>query len=400
MDRKHLGLPTGVEFVGESIRIRFTWRGATPPRRCETLPFPQTAKGIQAATGLRAQVTQLIKHGALDDTKYLELFPNTRYALERREPTFGEYAQVWLNSRDIVAGTRKNYRGTLNRHWMPHLALRPISTITPFELRRIVVDTKWVSPTAKRTALVRLRTVLQAAVRDGWLGKNPANAIELPPKSKRKIDPFTREEADQIIEYLYKTLGGRRTEIYACALEFAFYTGIRPGEIRALKLSEIDEQSRIASVRRIITDDEGVVERVKNRKPRKILLNDRALNALRRARAVRARIKLKTEFAFPPAQGNDLMLTAQGPRDYLLPALVALGIRRRRQYDTRHTYATMCLMAGMNVAFIANQLGHTVEVLLSTYAEWINSAGDWSELAKLPMARIGTESVHRAAEQN
>lgn len=43
----------------------------------------------------------------------------------------------------------------------------------------------------------------------------------------------------------------------------------------------------------------------------------------------------------------------------------------------------MCLMAGMNPAFIANQLGHSVEMLLSTYAKWISSS-DWKELEKLP----------------
>ena len=48
-----------------------------------------------------------------------------------------------------------------------------------------------------------------------------------------------------------------------------------------------------------------------------------------------------------------------------------------------HTYATMCLMANMNAAFIANQLGHSVQMLLSTYAKWINSTSDWTELNKL-----------------
>ncbi|MDH0572010.1 integrase [Pseudomonas fulva] len=49
---------------------------------------------------------------------------------------------------------------------------------------------------------------------------------------------------------------------------------------------------------------------------------------------------------------------------YWLAALRTLGIRHRRLYDTRHTYATMCLVAGMNPAFIAAQLGHSVQVLL------------------------------------
>ncbi|SFX85970.1 integrase [Pseudomonas sp. NFACC36] len=58
-------------------------------------------------------------------------------------------------------------------------------------------------------------------------------------------------------------------------------------------------------------------------------------------------------------------------------------VRVRQQYNCRHTYATMCLTAGMNPALIATQLGHSVQMSLSTYARWINSRNDWSELGKL-----------------
>ena len=77
----------------------------------------------------------------------------------------------------------------------------------------------------------------------------------------------------------------------------------------------------------------------------------------------------------------------------------ALGIRRHRQYDARHTYASICLMAGMNPAFIARLLGHSVQMLLSTYAKWLRSACDWNEFEKLP-ARIrnGTELVQEVEE--
>ncbi|MDP2447651.1 site-specific integrase [Pseudomonas sp.] len=394
MAGKHLGLPPGVEFVGDTIRIRFTWRGATPPRRCETLRLAQTPKGINAATKLLARVKQLIDHQALDDDKYIQLFPNTSYSVSKRVPNFRDYAQVWLDSREIVAGTRRNYRITMNKHWMPYLALLPVNAISAFDIRKIVVATEWASTTAKRTALVRLRAVLRSAVNDGWLDKNPAIGIDLPIKAKRKLDPFTKEEADTIIEHLYTTLGGERTEIYACLIEFAFYTGMRPGEVRALRWDEIDETKRTARVCRIVVDGE-VAERIKNRKPRNVLLNDRAMHALDRAKVVKEKIRLKTDFIFPPAQGGEWMQDPDGPTGYLRPALAALGIRQRRLYDTRHTYATMCLMAGMNVAFIANQLGHTIEVLLSTYAEWINSEGDWSEMNKLSVASIGTKLVQK-----
>ena len=64
------------------------------------------------------------------------------------------------------------------------------------------------------------------------------------------------------------------------------------------------------------------------------------------------------------------------------PAVRKLGIRYCPPYNCRHTYATICSMSGMNPAFIAQQLGHSVQMLLSTYARWINSSSDWSELEK------------------
>lgn len=40
-------------------------------------------------------------------------------------------------------------------------------------------------------------------------------------------------------------------------------------------------------------------------------------------------------------------------------------------------------MSGLNPAFIPQQLGHSMQMLLSTYARWINSSSDWGELEKL-----------------
>lgn len=84
---------------------------------------------------------------------------------------------------------------------------------------------------------------------------------------------------------------------------------------------------------------------------------------------------------------------SSAPDKYFQAALTELGIRARRPYNCRHTYATMCLMAGMNPAFIATQLGHSVQMLLSTYARWINSSIDWGELGRLENSLIGTKLV-------
>ncbi|WPP46634.1 tyrosine-type recombinase/integrase [Pseudomonas sp. AN-1] len=91
----------------------------------------------------------------------------------------------------------------------------------------------------------------------------------------------------------------------------------------------------------------------------------------------------ESRYAFPPAKIAELITQSSTTDRYFKQALAKLGIRDRPQYNARHTYATMCLMSGMNPAFIASQLGHSVQMLLSTYARWIDSTTDWHELDKL-----------------
>ncbi|MNF67866.1 Phage integrase family protein [compost metagenome] len=132
---------------------------------------------------------------------------------------------------------------------------------------------------------------------------------------------------------------------------------------------------------------------MKTKSYRHVRLSDRALHALKEARAL---TQARSAYVFAPARMEedcDWIRSDSTTREYFLPALRVLGIRVWRQYDTRHTYATVCLMADMNPAFIADQLGHSVQMLLSSYAKWINSTSGWSELQKLENQQIGTKLV-------
>ncbi|WP_317847590.1 tyrosine-type recombinase/integrase [Pseudomonas sp. HTZ2] len=395
MAGRKLGLPTGVEFIGKSIRIRFTVNGE---RRSETLAHPQTAKGIKAAADLRAQVVSLAKHGVLDEQRYAELFPSSGYITRTNELLFGEYAQSWLDSLEVVNDTRVNYKGLLNNYWMPSLAVRPIKGISTMDLRKVVTATEWKSSTVKRAAIAIAKRLFKQAVFDGVVDKNPADPIKLPQKSRKQVDPFTVEEADSIIEWLYANLT-RCHQVYAAFYEFAFYTGMRTGEIMALRWDEIDWEKKTAHICRIVVEKQ-VIERTKTKYTRTVMLNSRALAALERAKEIahyrsrqKRRVSTTSPFIFQPSGASPHMTVPETPANHFGHAMKALSLRHRPQYNCRHTYATMCLMSGMNPAFIAGQLGHSVQVLLSTYAKWLTSANDWSELAKLEQQLIGTELV-------
>jgi len=108
------------------------------------------------------------------------------------------------------------------------------------------------------------------------------------------------------------------------------------------------------------------------------LLNDRALHALELARQYAERRRLgkgqliESPFVFPPGKNGEHVKQTSDLHHPWRPILKGLG-PIPPPYNCRHTYATICLMSGLNPAFIAQQLGHSVQMLLSTYARWINS---------------------------
>lgn len=73
------------------------------------------------------------------------------------------------------------------------------------------------------------------------------------------------------------------------------------------------------------------------------------------------------------------------PTEYFEKAHKATGVRRSRQpnYPWRHTYASIGLTNGLEPAFLAKQLGHTLAVFYSTYATWIDSDTDREKVERV-----------------
>jgi integrase len=93
-----------------------------------------------------------------------------------------------------------------------------------------------------------------------------------------------------------------------------------------------------------------------------------------------------------PPSGRSQPGWADPGLNYWTPALKVLGIRYRPPYNTRHTYATMMLMAGMTPAFCAKQLGHSVDVFLRTYSKWLDGGQNDLEMQRMEVALSGRNS--------
>ena len=161
-------------------------------------------------------------------------------------------------------------------------------------------DIKWTSPVRRKGVVGLLVSIFQQAVADELIVRNPALSIPGAKVPKREVDPFTKDEADSIIAHLTETTSGM-TAIYAAYFEFCFYTGMRPGEVMALRWSEIDRRARTANVCRI--QIRGVIQdRTKTKRSRKVLLNDRAMHALEKARPL---TEARSDYVFAPSGTGD-----------------------------------------------------------------------------------------------
>ena len=74
------------------------------------------------------------------------------------------------------------------------------------------------------------------------------------------------------------------------------------------------------------------------------------------------------------------------------------GIRARDARQTRHTYATLMLLAGAKPAFVSRQMGHkNSQMFFKIYSKWLDSEDDWREVAKLNVTNNVTTTRKRPA---
>ena len=121
-------------------------------------------------------------------------------------------------------------------------------------------------------------------------------------------------------------------------------------------------------------------ETTKTNKARFVDLNDFAFEAFQQLRLL---TYLKYEHVFICDETGKEFTTQKSLSEKFVASLKANGIRYRPAYNTRHTYATVCLMNGLNPVYVASQLGHSLVMLMKRYAKWINSDKNKEEIAKI-----------------
>ncbi len=208
-----------------------------------------------------------------------------------------------------------------------------------------------------------LRQTLTAAVRWGYMNRNPAmlaGANRQP--SPRTVRVFTRDELDSI--------GAELPPMYASLPMFAAATGLRPEEWQALERSDIDRSSGTLTVRRTVSSGEVVDLGKTERSRRQVPLTQRAVTALDTIPP-----RLDTRLIYSAPHGGVLNLDNFRRRTWA-PAIEAAGIARpARIYDLRSTFASDALAAGVTVFELARIMGTSVAMIERHYGALLDGAG-------------------------
>jgi len=211
--------------------------------------------------------------------------------------------------------------------------------------------------------LQALRQALEAAVRWGYMDRNPAKlAGRNPQPSPRAVRAYTIEEIDAIAAELVPA--------YRPLPAFAAATGLRPEEWQVLERRDIDRTSGLLSVRRTISSGEVVELAKTGRSRRQVPLSERALAALDQLPP-----RLDSSYLFAARQGGPFDLHNFRRREWA-PAIEASGVARpARIYDLRSTFASNALAAGVSVFELARVMGTSVAMIERHYGTLIEGAG-------------------------
>ena len=368
MGRKGLG---NVEVHGESIRVRFTFDGKRHVKRITQagVPLLPTAANLKFARRLADDIQRKIALGIFN---MAETFPS---AGADSSLTVGTQLDAWLASQRIEASTRASYESAI-RFWKQGIGDKTLRALRHSQILTVLARRPDLSGKTVNNYVSVLREALELAVTDGILEVNPAGKIPRARHQKEPPDPYSREELDTILA----DLNARHPGQVANMVEFWFWTGLRTSELFALSWENVDMASGTALIAEALV--RGVhKDRTKTNVARTIKLNSRATDALQRQRA---HTQLAGGAVFnDPRFGKPWVDERAFRRSFWTPTLKRLGIRYRRPYNMRHTYATVMLMAGMNPAFCARQLGHSVEMFHRTYAKWLDGEQNDREMERL-----------------
>lgn len=299
---------------------------------------------------------------------------------------FAAWASDWLaGTAHVRPKTHAHYESVLRIHVLPSFADEPVNAIRPADVRRFIAErvAAGAAPGTVRSARKVLRLVLASARAEGAIRSNPCDGARVPASPKAEMVYLTAEQIELLaaaIDVRYRTL-----------VRLAAYTGMRAGEICALRVGRVDLRARRITIAESVTDVPGhglYFSEPKTYERRSVTLPAFLVAELEQHLITRP--PESDAFVFASPEGGTLN-HKNFYRRHFKPAIATAGLPpQTRFHDLRHTCAALCIALGAHPKAIQERLGHSsITVTLDRYGHL------FPKLDETLTARL--DDLHRAA---
>lgn len=268
-----------------------------------------------------------------------------------------QLAAEWLDQRgrQLADGTLRDYESVIETHILPRIGGLNASGLRTANVRSWMaeLDKAGVSIDRQRRALKMLRMLLRFGVESDYLTVNVASNVRMPKKPMSEpVRPLSPKQIESLRAYL------RGQGLYADALLICImgYAGLRPGEASALTWADVRERTLIVRATK--------TSRVRSVQVLEPLAQDLAEYALATGRP--------SGLIYPrPRAGEWTRAATRAWRnDVFKPAIEKCKIDAT-PYALRHSFASLLIHAHYPVTYVAEQLGHSPTMTMTTYAHVI-----------------------------
>lgn len=296
------------------------------------------------------------------------------------EMTVSQWFEKWLETQKrIKRSSYTTYYSNIHKHINVKLGKIKLKLLTDEHIQNFVDDIlKELAPKSVRSVFSVLRLGLNDAY-EKKLTVELCRKIKLPKVKKKEVKVFTKDEQKAVEQYIESSENNNDIGILIC-----FYTGIRIGELCALKWENIDLKRGIISI-------VNTLYRVKSEKGDK--KTELKISTPKSESSVRDIPLPKFLIAKLSAidRGSGFLINRN--EKFIEPNIYArrykrileeLDIPYRKFHTTRHTFATRALEIGMDVKTLSEILGHSSPtVTLNLYSHSL------PEHKKKEMDRLG-----------
>jgi integrase len=321
-------------------------------------------------------------HGTLDEArKELRRLLRTGDTGEHVAPdkaTVSEFVKAridqWESAGTITARTADRYRQLLTNQITPHLGSKLLQKLRPLDIEEwhTALRKGGLAPRTIGHAHRVLSSALSDAAKNELITKNVAKTHSAP-KVADDEDMVIVQDVPALTE---KLKGGSRIQLLAMV---ALFTGMRLGEVLALRWARVDLEKNVIQVREALEETRRHGIRFKTPKSkagrRDITLPDILVNPLRENRKAQLELRMKLGAG---KLSNDALLFADidgAPLSSIACSKAwgkfadRIGMPEVTYHALRHTHASQLIDAGVDIVTISKRLGHAKpDITLRIYA--------------------------------